>query len=1141
MTDLKRAYRRLLTITALAILQSFPATGRYAAAVDARPVGIRAIAVLFDEHVVADNVVAVRKRAAETPENERFEYLVQWVLPCHTHATIRMSGVFTQTDPAPVNLTRNERDSGGGGILVSPVFDLLDFAKTANRLGELLTMVDAIPEPSDEEQQRARVAFRMLVHMEMDQQDETARAADRLFAFVTQSSPDELSDMWPETLVVHRAVVHFGGNAAADDLLAHLFAQRSQRGNPPGLLTWHNQIASIAGRNGHVETARPDSAIVQPPDLEQWVSVSRLRSITRGLGLPQALWSRQRDRVDKMSGHDEDYLFFRSPLVGNYEMECEMSPSACQAMVAGTLIGNDSDLSHIWSGTLRDGARRIPIDHRFTGFGKWVHYRCVVQNNVATTYLNGLAVHSEQLTAPDPWIAVRSWSRSHASAHDIRITGNPVIPDHIDLSASTDLRGWYPYHDESVGTKGARWEHLLDLESTGQIFGQANAPPDSYFESLLVYQRPLEEVGSVSYQFLYTPGTVETSPALDRMAFILQPEGVRIHWITDNSWDDSGLRPDNFLTAPSHRRGPPRLPLIVNSWNELTLALHQQKASLSLNGQLIYECPLDAGNRRTFGFFHFADQTESRVRSVTMRGSWPTSLPSTAEQELADLVAIQLDADRPKLKAVFTHDFATKGFPPEYFVTDDTDQRGALTLRSDGAFVTRPGEGVWLDRNIRMPIIIHGDFDIEVAFDQLKMQSSKDACIMLGVQLDDEQQHQCRMLRIRTEAKLQQLQASLSVVHSEGGRSFAAQDPTACEATSGRLRLARRGSTLHYLFAENDSNLFRLIGSESISDRPSVPDGLTLHTLCHGSGETQVLWKSLTLRADRLMIKPRPGDRPPINLYLMNADGTQLRLLTAPPKGFSQIASVEWSSDGSKFVGDMSAGGVDTSRIVIMNSDGSGFQDLGPGCMPSLSPDNSEIVFSQPAVGIMKMKADGTDRKVLESNGWGTQWSPNGRYIAWASGNNIVLLDTKSGIRRNMLTAEQTGQVGYVYWNMGWSLNSTSLAFKARSADSSKTFLAVADADASNGFGIVYSGTDYINEDFTWHPDGRRVVCSLFDQARGASGLTMMNRDAPENPEPIEGQPANWNVLGGDWSPDGRQIALSAHELPQPVDLPRVD
>ncbi|MBC7967275.1 MAG: PD40 domain-containing protein [Fuerstia sp.] len=287
-----------------------------------------------------------------------------------------------------------------------------------------------------------------------------------------------------------------------------------------------------------------------------------------------------------------------------------------------------------------------------------------------------------------------------------------------------------------------------------------------------------------------------------------------------------------------------------------------------------------------------------------------------------------------------------------------------------------------------------------------------------------------------------------------------------------------------------------------------------------------------------MTMKPGPGDRPPINLYSMNPDGNDLRMLAEPLEGFTQIGSGEWSADGTKIIADMSKGPVETSRVVILNSDGSGLKDLGPGCMPSLSPDNSEVVFSQPGTGIMRMQSDGSDRKLIDPNGWGTQWSPDGRLIAWASGNNVVLLDTKTNERRRLMTSAQSAQLGYVYWNLGWSQNSTSIAFKARSSDRTSTLVAVADADSAEGFRIVYSASNHINEDFTWHPDGQRVVFSFQDQPGNASRLVMVDRGASAVPESLPGQLEGWNNLGCDWSPDGSQIAFSSHLLPQPAEWP---
>jgi|GEM_PF-6838134 len=124
--------------------------------------GACGIAELFDERIVASNVAIVRQHAARLPDAERFDQLLQWVLPSLTHFTIRMNGEFTQTNPAPLNSSGLEGDDLQGGVQVSPVFDLLDLAKKSNRLHEFLKVVEAIPE----------------------------------------SASNQLSEMWPETLVV---------------------------------------------------------------------------------------------------------------------------------------------------------------------------------------------------------------------------------------------------------------------------------------------------------------------------------------------------------------------------------------------------------------------------------------------------------------------------------------------------------------------------------------------------------------------------------------------------------------------------------------------------------------------------------------------------------------------------------------------------------------------------------------------------------------------------------------------------------------------------------------------------------------------------------------------------------------------------
>jgi hypothetical protein len=64
------------------------------------------------------------------------------------------------------------------------------------------------------------------------------------------------------------------------------------------------------------------------------------------------------------------------------------------------------------------------------------------------------------------------------------------------------------------------------------------------------------------------------------------------------------------------------------AWNQLVLKLTGDTIALELNGQPIYERPIEAVNQRTFGLFHFADQTQVRVRNVSYQGNWPRQIPS---------------------------------------------------------------------------------------------------------------------------------------------------------------------------------------------------------------------------------------------------------------------------------------------------------------------------------------------------------------------------------------------------------------------------------------------------------------------------------------------------------------------------------
>ena len=122
------------------------------------------------------------------------------------------------------------------------------------------------------------------------------------------------------------------------------------------------------------------------------------------------------------------------------------------------------------------------------------------------------------------------------------------------------------------------------------------------------------------------------------------------------------------------------------------------------------------------------------------------------------------------------------------------------------------------------------------------------------------------------------------------------------------------------------------------------------------------------------------------NLYIMNADGSNVRQLTHKSGIYQNPA---WSPQGDVIAFEMEQKGA--WRMYLINIDGSGKRPIGPlaAYHPSWSPDGEEIGFiteeNDSYVGAI-MKSDGTDvRKFTDLRGdlGSPKWSPDGRRIAF--------------------------------------------------------------------------------------------------------------------------------------------------------------
>ena len=90
------------------------------------------------------------------------------------------------------------------------------------------------------------------------------------------------------------------------------------------------------------------------------------------------------------------------------------------------------------------------------------------------------------------------------------------------------------------------------------------------------------------------------------------------------------------------------------------------------------------------------------------------------------------------------------------------------------------------------------------------------------------------------------------------------------------------------------------------------------------------------------------------------------------------------------------------SQIAVIKADGTDIRLLGPGAMPSWSPDGKQLVchtYSRPTT-IVVMNPDGSGREAI-INHWGSpRWSPKGNRIASILNGGIALHDLATGTER---------------------------------------------------------------------------------------------------------------------------------------------
>ncbi len=232
----------------------------------------------------------------------------------------------------------------------------------------------------------------------------------------------------------------------------------------------------------------------------------------------------------------------------------------------------------------------------------------------------------------------------------------------------------------------------------------------------------------------------------------------------------------------------------------------------------------------------------------------------------------------------------------------------------------------------------------------------------------------------------------------------------------------------------------------------------------------------------------------PYDIYVMDADGANVRRLTVNSLGFEPF----WSPDGSRiaFTTTKDVPGMRHYQIYTVDSDGTDMKRLttleqGRCRSPSWSPDGEKIAFVSwggnlnPGTGIktFTMDSDGKHLEVLvDVPGWNwsrTSWSLDGEKIAFSNdrlgdGDYAIWVMTADGNKEEFIN--MPGSDIQAAWHpSGKSMvyaNVTSSGNAPNKFDDANSQIYIVDADGQNARKLADGWCP------SWSPDGKRIVFS---------------------------------------------------------------
>ncbi|MCA8994149.1 MAG: PD40 domain-containing protein [Planctomycetaceae bacterium] len=291
------------------------------------------------------------------------------------------------------------------------------------------------------------------------------------------------------------------------------------------------------------------------------------------------------------------------------------------------------------------------------------------------------------------------------------------------------------------------------------------------------------------------------------------------------------------------------------------------------------------------------------------------------------------------------------------------------------------------------------------------------------------------------------------------------------------------------------------------------------------------------LTPDEYIFKYTPDDA----FYALAADDSSFEKLYSSADT-SYCGSQAVSPDGKwiAFDGRPAESSFSDTVIYIMAADGTGRRAVCDGSMPTWSADGKYLACSRSGQnsGVWLMKSDGSEPKRISEDGWGAQWSPDGKSIAFTLGAQIALYNVETEAI-DVVVGQGGHPYQYIYYNMAWSPDCKRVCFKGRKANDTFELASVSVSGDSPDLKVHYGGELTFDNDAAWSLDGSRIFVSIRNEEKKRSLLYSIAANE-ENPAPAEvpGQTIDFGTCTSCcWTPDGKSLIVHVRHDALETDL----